>query len=72
MILNEETIKLAKTCGFDSFTGEKDDGTQTDYWECWEEQLIAFAQKIYQMGYDDGCYETSHYTGHTGLFGEPQ
>jgi len=69
---DEEIIKLAKTCGFDSFTGEKDDGTQTDYWECWEEQLIVFAQKIYQMGYDDGCYETSYSTGYTGLFGEPQ
>jgi hypothetical protein len=72
MILNEEIIQLAKSCGFDSFTGEKDDGTQTDYWECWEEQLIVFAQKIYQMGYDDGCYETSYSTGYTGLFGEPQ
>jgi len=72
MTNNEEIIKLAKTCGFDSFTGEKDDGTQTDYWECWEEQLIVFAQKIYQMGYDDGCYETSYSTGYTGLFGEPQ
>ena len=68
----DQILELAKTCGFDSFTGEKDDGTQTDYWECWEEQLITFAQKIYQMGYDDGCYETSHYTGYTGLFGEPQ
>jgi hypothetical protein len=68
----EQILELAKTCGFDSFTGEKDDGTQTDYWECWEEQLIAFTQKIYQMGYDDGCYETSYFTGYTGLFGEPQ
>jgi hypothetical protein len=68
----EQILELAKTCGFDSFTGEKDDGTQTDYWECWEEQLIEFAQKIYQTGYDDGCYETSYFTGYTGLFGEPQ
>jgi hypothetical protein len=68
----DQILELAKTCGFDSFTGEKDDGTQTDYWECWEEQLIVFAQKIYQMGYDDGCYETSYSTGYTGLFGEPQ
>ncbi len=68
----EQILELAKTCGFDSFTGEKDDGTQTDYWECWEEQLIAFALKIHEMGYDDGCYETSYFTGYTGLFGEPQ
>ncbi len=25
MILDEEILKLSKTCGFDSFTGEKDD-----------------------------------------------
>jgi hypothetical protein len=42
----DQILELAKTCGFDSFTGEKDDGTQTDYWECWEEQLIEFAQQI--------------------------
>ena len=57
MILDEEVLKLAKTCGFDSFTSEKDDGTQTDYWECWEEQLIAFAQEIYDKAYDDGCFD---------------
>ena len=68
----EQILKLAKTCGFDSFTGEKDDGTQTDYWECWEEQLIEFAQAIHKMGYDDGCYETSYFTGYTGLVGDPQ
>jgi hypothetical protein len=72
MILNEEILKLAKSHKFDEFVGEKDDETDGVYWECWEEQLIAFAQKIYQMGYDDGCYETSYSTGYTGLFGEPQ
>jgi hypothetical protein len=51
---NEQILELAKTCKFDSFTGEKDDGTQTDYWECWEEQLIEFALKIHKMGYDEG------------------
>ena len=77
MILDEEVIKLAKTCGFDSFTGEKDDGTQTDYWECWEDQLIEFAQKIHEMGYNEGYDEgwdsraQSEYT-HSGMFGEPQ
>jgi hypothetical protein len=52
MITNEQILELAKICGFDSFTGEKDDGSQTDYWECWEEQLIEFAQAIYKMGND--------------------
>jgi hypothetical protein len=50
----EQILELAKTCGFDSFTGEKDDGSQTDYWECWEEQLIEFAQRIYQEGVNYG------------------
>jgi hypothetical protein len=72
MILNEEILKLAKTCGFEEFIGERDDETDGVYYQFWEEQLIVFAHKIYQMGYDDGCYETSHYTGYTGLFGEPQ
>ena len=65
MILDEEILELAKTCGYSV-------NIKTNQWECWEEQLIAFAQKIYQMGYDDGCYETSYSTGYTGLFGEPQ
>jgi hypothetical protein len=72
MILNEEILKLAKTCGFEEFIGERDDETDGVYYQFWEEQLIAFAQKIYQMGYDDGCYETSYSTGYTGLVGDPQ
>ena len=46
-------------------------------WECWEEQLIAFAQKIYEMGNDNGWqsreeaeYFNSSYP--TGLVGDPQ
>jgi hypothetical protein len=74
MIENEQILELAKTCGFDSFTGEKDDGSQTDYWECWEEQLLKFALTIHEMGYnkgyDDGCSQASYPA--TGLFGEPQ
>ena len=58
----EEILKLAKTCGFDTFVGEKDDGTQSDYWECWERQLLEFARAIieehekdreYNLGNDD-------------------
>ena len=75
MILNEEILKLAETCEFDYHKKWRHKGGKSDnqmHWECWEEQLIAFTQKIYQMGYDDGCYETSYSTGYTGLFGEPQ
>jgi len=43
---NEQILELAKTCGFDTFVGEKDDGTNCDYWECWEEQLLKFARAI--------------------------
>jgi hypothetical protein len=38
---NPEILKLAETCGFDSFTGEIE-----NFWECWEEQLLKFAQAI--------------------------
>ena len=55
---DEQILELAKTCGFDTFVGEKDDGTQSDYWECWERQLLKFAALIYtegfKEGYDDG------------------
>ena len=27
---NPEILELAKTCGFDDFTGEKE-----NFWECW-------------------------------------
>ena len=55
---NKEILELAKTCGFDSFTGEKG-----DYWECWERQLLKFAALIYtegfKVGYDEG-WESSN------------
>jgi hypothetical protein len=51
---NEKILELAKTCGFDDFTPE--DGV---YWECWEEQLLKFAQAIYGEGYDDGCFQAT-------------
>jgi hypothetical protein len=46
---NEKILELAKTCGFDDFTGEKE-----NFWECWEEQLIAFADQIYLTGWREG------------------
>jgi len=69
MILNEEIIKLANTYGFDRHISKT---THDIYWECDEKDLLKFVQKIYQMGYDDGCYETSYSTGYTGLVGDPQ
>jgi hypothetical protein len=46
---NEQILVLAKTCGFDDFTGEKE-----NYWECWEQQLLKFAEAIYQEGVNYG------------------
>jgi hypothetical protein len=46
MITNEKILKLAKSYKFDEFVGEKDDETDGVYWECWEEQLIEFAQQV--------------------------
>jgi len=46
---NEQILKLAKTCGFDDFTGEKE-----NFWECWEEQLLQFALAIHEDGYNEG------------------
>ena len=49
----EQILELAKTCGFDSFTGEKE-----NFWECWEEQLLKFAQEMYSQGWREG-YDVS-------------
>ena len=62
---NEQILELAKTCGFDSFTGEKE-----NYWECWEEQLLKFAQTVHEHGYNKG-YNEGYESGSTGVFGEP-
>ena len=69
MILNEEIIQLASSYLRELYSGDIGDVV----WQpLQEDALLKFAQKIYQMGYDDGCYETSYSTGYTGLFGEPQ
>ena len=71
---DQQILELAKSYKFDNFIGEKDDETDGVYWECWEDQLIEFAQKIHEMGYNEGYDEgraQSEYT-HSGLFGEPQ
>jgi hypothetical protein len=41
---NPEILKLAKTCGFGTYTD--DDGTPSDYFDCYAEQLLKFAQAI--------------------------
>lgn len=60
---DEQILKLAETCGFDTFVGEKDDGTNSDYWECWEEELLKFARELCDKskweGYYDGYEECS-------------
>ena len=45
---DEQIFELAKTCGFDEMIGERDDETDGVYYECWEEQLLKFAQAIYE------------------------
>ena len=46
---DEQILKLAKTCGFDEFVGEKDDETDGVYWQCWEEQLLKFARSLLEQ-----------------------
>jgi hypothetical protein len=55
---NEQILKLAKTCGFDDFTGEKE-----NFWECWEEQLLKFALAIHEGGYNKG-YDRGYEEGY--------
>ena len=52
---NLEILKLAKTCGFDDFTGEKE-----NYWECGELQLLRFALLIHENGYNKGYNKASY------------
>jgi flagellar biosynthesis/type III secretory pathway protein FliH len=55
---NEQILELAKTCGFDSFTGEIE-----NFWECWEEQLLKFALAIHEDGYNKG-YDRGYEEGY--------
>jgi hypothetical protein len=48
----DEILQLAETCGFDSFTPE-----DRVCWECWEEQLLKFANAIYNKGQMKGFNE---------------
>lgn len=49
---NPEILKLAETCGFDMYANENG-----DCWECWEHQLLKFAEAIYEKGYDEGTVD---------------
>jgi len=53
MITKEQILELAKTCGFNELIDENIE-IDDEYWGCWEEQLIEFAQKIYEEGYENG------------------
>jgi hypothetical protein len=64
MILNEEILELAKTYGFDRHISKT---THDIYWECDEDDFLKFVQKIYQMGYNEGSYDTSFYMGDENL-----
>ena len=66
----KEILKLAETCGFDTFVGEKDDETDGIYYQFWEEQLLKFALLIHENGYNKG-YNEGYKSGSTGVFGEP-
>jgi hypothetical protein len=41
---DEQLLELAKTCGFGTYTD--DDGTPSDYFDCYAEQLLKFARAI--------------------------
>jgi hypothetical protein len=56
---NEQILKLAETCGFEEFIGERDDETDGVYYQFWEDQLLKFAEAIYEEGYDDGCFRAT-------------
>ena len=58
---NPEILKLAETCGFDTFVGEKE-----NFWECWEEQLLKFALLIHEDGYNKG-YDDSKSSSFKGF-----
>jgi hypothetical protein len=58
MMVDEQILELAKTCGFDSFTPE-----EKVCWECWEDQLLKFALAIHEDGYNKGYEECSFAMG---------
>ena len=57
---NSEILKLAKTCGCESFAviQERNDERDGVYYQFWEQQLLKFALQVadieYDRGFDDG------------------
>ena len=51
---NEQILKLAKSCGIEHWSRNKG-----ECWECLEQQLLKFAEAIYEEGYDDGCFQAT-------------
>jgi hypothetical protein len=52
---DEEILELAKNCEIDfSIKWRLKGGKSSNqmYWECWEEQLLKFAQLMYVEGYE--------------------
>jgi hypothetical protein len=58
---NEQILKLAETCGFEVYTN--DDGTLSDYFDCYAEQLLKFALAIHEGGYNKG-YDRGYEEGY--------
>ena len=68
---NEDILKLAETCGFDTFVGEKDDETDGIYYQFWEEQLLKFADEMRKYGWWGGFeYATEIHTDEINLLRE--
>ncbi|MFZ9741628.1 MAG: hypothetical protein ACO3CQ_07030 [Candidatus Nanopelagicaceae bacterium] len=59
MILTEEIIQLAEEY-LEEWEADEDGNTWLEYTGTIKD-IIDFAQKIYQMGYNEGSYDTSLY-----------
>ena len=57
----EQILELAKTCECEAFAviQERNDERDGVCYQFWEEQLLKFAQAIYEEGYDDGCFQAT-------------
>ena len=63
---NPEILKLAETCGFVMYANENG-----DCWECWEHQLLKFADEMRKCGWWGGFeYATEIHTDEINLLRE--
>jgi hypothetical protein len=60
MILDEEIIQLAKQ--HLEWEVDENDETWIEYFAT-SQHIIEFAQKIFEMGYNEGSYDMSYYDG---------